>query len=96
MSGYVATPADMAFCEAEAADANDFTLAQLMQNVSDEYLAVLAYDHAGPESASFKAMVDAEYLRRSTHQAQRANKVALLSLAIAAAALVVAIGDAIF
>lgn len=96
MPSYVATQADGAFQDALCDDSDDFTLALLMQSVSDAHLAVLAHDHTDPKSAAFKAMIDAEIARRGTNEARRANKMAKLSLVIALVALIVAIGDLAF
>lgn len=95
-SKYVPTAADLAFRDADGDGVDDFTLAQRMQSISDEYLSVLAHDNSGPTSAGFKAMIDAEIMRRATKEAKQANKVARWSFGFAVVACIIALGDAIF
>lgn len=65
-----------------------------MQSISDEYLAVLAHDNSGPNSAGYKAMIAAEISRRGTREARRANLIARWSLSLALLACLIALGDA--
>ncbi len=94
ISDWTPTDADMAYRNFAGDDL--FEEARLMQSISPEYLSVLAHDNAGPKSAGMKAMIDAEFARRGTLEAQRANKTARWSFAISILACVIAAGDAIF
>lgn len=94
MTEWAPSDADMAFKQYAGSDL--FEIARLMQSISVEYLSVLAHDNSAPTDAGFKAMVDAEVARRGTLEAQRANKTARWSFAIAILACVIAASDAIF
>jgi hypothetical protein len=85
---YKPTKADLAFRDAEAADADIFTQAKLLQKVSDEYLIVMAHDNTDEHRAPFKAMIDAEAARRGDFPSRRANHIAILSLVVSIVALV--------
>jgi len=87
---YQPTAADMEFRNSKDTD-NPFDRANLMRSISHEYLAVLAHDNAGPNSAATKAMVDAEIARRGFAAARQANLIAIGSLIVAAVSLVIAI-----
>lgn len=90
---YKPTKGDLAFRDANeaAAGPNPFEEAILLRNVSDAYLSVLISDNAGPTSAGYKALLDAEMTRRGGQVARRANMIALGSLVVAIAAAVISV-----
>lgn len=87
---YQPTVADMEFRNSKDTE-NPFDRAHLMRSISHEYLAVLAHDNAGPNSAATKAMVDAEISRRGFAAARHANRIAIASLVLAGISLVISI-----
>ena len=88
--GYSPSEADMEYRMSKATD-NPFDRAKLLRSISHEYLAVLAHDNSGPNSAAMKAMIDAEISRRGFASARNANRIAIGSAIIALASLIVAI-----
>lgn len=90
---YKPTRGDLAFSAAHAgaAEPNPFEEAILLRNLSDAYLSVLISDNAGPTSAGYKALLDAEMTRRGALVARRANLIALGSLVVAIAAAVISV-----
>lgn len=68
-----------------------FEMARMLKSISHEYLAVLARDNAGPNSAGMKAMIDAEISRRGFAAAAHANRISIGSLVIALISLVIAL-----
>lgn len=84
---YHPTRADLEYRNANSAK-NLFDQAKLLRNISHEYLAVLAHDNSGANSAGTKAMIDAEISRRGFAAARRANQISILSLVVALAALI--------
>jgi hypothetical protein len=70
---------------------NPFDRAHLMRSINHEYLAVLAHDNSGPDSAATKAMVNVEISRRGFAAARQANRIAIGSLVIACISLLISI-----
>jgi len=89
-TSYQPTAADMEFRNSKDTD-NPFERAHLMRSISHEYLAVLAHDNAGANSAATKAMIDAEISRRGFASARHANRIAIGSLIVACVFLLVSI-----
>ena len=87
---YQPSSADMEYRDS-AATSNPFDQAKLLRAISHEYLAVLAQSNAGPNSAGMKAMIDVEISRRGFAAARSANRIALASVALALASLVISI-----
>lgn len=92
-SRYKPSKGDMAFMEAQRSvpGPNLFEDAELLRNVSDTYLSVLIADNAGPTSASYKALLDAEMTRRGGLAARRANHIAIASLMTALASVFISV-----
>ncbi|MDX8359078.1 hypothetical protein [Sphingopyxis terrae] len=93
MADYTPSAADMAFRNYKG---NPFDEARLMQDISDEYLSVLAHDNSAPTSAGYKAMIDAEIARRGTLQAKRANGMAKWAIALSGLACAISVAAIIF
>jgi len=96
MIRYQPTTADLDFRDAMQDDADDFTLALLMQHVSPAYLAVMAHDHAVGNTESFRSMIDFEIARRGTAEAQRANAMAKWAIGLSGLACLISIAAIIF
>lgn len=82
---YKPTKGDIAYRDATEDDIDPFSEAKLLRKISHEYLAVLAHDNTTPDSAGYRALIDAEITRRGTLIARRANWIALTALCISVA-----------
>lgn len=91
MGGFKPSKGDLRFQEADRKNGNDFDTARLLRDVSHEYIAVMLSSNAGPTSAGFRALLEAELSRRSSRIAHRANWIAAASLAISVLAVVIAV-----
>ncbi len=72
-------------------DLDPFEEAVLLREISDEYLSVLAHDNTGDKCAGFAAMITTEQNRRSRTIAHRANRIALVALAVSIGSLMIAL-----
>jgi len=89
---YQPSAGDLKYRDAWKSDQlNPFEEAVLLQGVSHAYLSVLVSENSGERSAGFKAMLDAEVIRRGQHLAQRANRIAITALCVAVLAVVISI-----
>jgi len=80
---YKPTKGDLRFRDSYKQKLNAFEKARLLRNVSHEYLSALAHDNSGVAGGGFKAMIDAEAMRRGSVVAKRANLISMLALAVA-------------
>ena len=90
---YQPSAGDLAYRNAFAADPdlNPFEEAVLLQDISDAYLSVLVSENIGERSAGYRAMLDAELVRRGSAIAHRANRIAWISLAVAIASVIISV-----
>ncbi|WEJ98389.1 MAG: hypothetical protein P0Y59_15730 [Candidatus Sphingomonas phytovorans] len=86
---YKPTAGDIAFRDAakRAGGLNPFEKTEMLRNVSDTYLVVLASDNA----TTSKVLFDAELARRGSLIARRANTISIMALGVSVASLVAAV-----
>ena len=88
-NAYKPSRGDLRFRDAKignTAKSNPFETARLLRGVSHDYLSVLAASNSGDTSKPFRVQIDAELSRRT---AQRATRIAIGSLAVAIASLLI-------